>query len=219
MTLSRGQSLKVQSPNQFKLKSNFNSKNNAIIQYKQSAELPIDSIEKTTNGNILYKQRTIAEQNLCGSEKNSDALNYGKGSMSPGEHQIQSTDMLSLAPNIETNNKNIRLTIAPMHVNSRRTNIACYNKLRRSTTQPILRSWFNWFHPKKNVAFYSPPSEHPTNGLKINIHTNDNPNGVHTVVNVHSMSLNDDEEISNSSLQNVDELASYMDEIRAREKR
>lgn len=230
MTLSRGHSFKIQSTNQFKLKSNFKSKNNAIIQCQQNIELPIENTEKATTKNSIYKNRIVKkEQHLYGPEINSDAFHAKGTTMSTDEHRIQqqSTELLSMAPNIESDSKKIRLTITPMHVQLRRNKKnVCYNKLRRSTTQPqILRSWFSWFRPKKNAAFYSPPLEHPTKGIKINIHTNDNPNGIQTAVNVDSMSSNEDEEISNSSLKNVDraalkdELDIYMDEIRAREKR
>lgn len=228
MTISRAHSFKIQSSNQFKLKTNFKSKSTTVIQCQQSIELPIDNIEAESNKNLMGKSRsTIQGSTAYGSEINSNKFHYGKNAMAIGENRIQSTELLSMAPNIETDNKKIRLTIAPMHVNSRRTkNTSIPNKLRRSTAQPISCSWFGWFRPKKNAkAFYSPPLEHPAKRIKIDIHTNDNPNGTHTVVNVDSTSSNDDEEISNSSLRNVDraalkdELAAYMDEIRAREKR
>lgn len=231
MTLSsRGHSFKIQSSNQFKLKSNFKSKSQSIIQCQQSIELPVEHSEKSTNKSSIYKNRSSVkkEPNLYGPEINSDTSFHTKGTMSTGEH-LQSTEMLSMAPNIESDSKKIRLTITPMHVQSRRSkqNVLCYNKPRRSTGQPqTLRSLFGWYRPKKNAAFYSPPLEHPIKGIKINIHTNDNPNRIRTAaVNVDSMSSNEDEEISNSSLKNVDraalkdELAAYMDEIRAREKR
>lgn len=234
MTLSRAHSFKIQSSNQFKLKTNFRSKSSTVIQCQQSVELPIDHVEKVTNKSIICKNRAtkIPDPIVFGSEINSNKCSYAKNAIpidgsggGGGENRIQSTELLSMAPNIETNNTKIRLTIAPMQIHSRRTKHACYSKLRRSTAQPI-RSWFSWFRPKKNAAFYSPPLEHPVKRIKIDIHPNDNPNGTHTVVNADSTSSNDDEEeISNSSLQNVDraalkdELAAYMDEIRAREKR
>lgn len=225
MTLSRCHSFKIQSTN-LKLKTNFKSKTNTIITCQQSVELPIEHVDEASNKNNIYRNRvTNAEINL--------EATHANNIHSMAEQRIQSSteDILSMAPNI---NKKIRLTITPMHVQSRRgkRNIVYYNKLRRSTTQPkILRSWFNWFRLQNNAAFYSPPLEHPTKGIEINIQTNDNPNRVRTVVNVGTVSSNDDEddndqdEISNSSLKNVDpaalkdELATYMEEIRAREKR
>lgn len=231
MTLSRGHSFKIQSSNQFKLKSNFKSKSSTLIQCQPNVDMPIDHIEKAANMSIIQKKcnRTAKQEHTSyGQEINSNPLQYVKGSMSTGENGIQSTELLTMTPNIETNHKKIRLTMAPMHTQSHRSTKkhACYSKLRRSTAQPILRSWFGWFRPKvKNAAFYSPPLEHPTKGIKIQIHINENPNGVHGAVNVDTASSNEDEEISNSSLQNVDqvalkdELAAYMDEIRAREKR
>lgn len=234
MTLTRAHSFKIQSSNQFKLKTNFKSKSSTVIQCQQSVDVPIDHTENAANKNILCKNLpTIQDQTAFETEINSNKFHSTTNSMPIAENRIQSTELLSMAPNIETNNKKIRLTIAPMHVHSRRTHThshthPCYNKLRRSTAQPILRSWFGWFRPKKNAAFYSPPLEHPVKRIKIDIHPNDNPNGLHTVVSADSASSNDDEEISNSSLQNVDqaaikdeldELAAYMDEIRAREKR
>ncbi|XP_031633190.1 neuromedin-K receptor-like isoform X2 [Contarinia nasturtii] len=239
---SRCHSFKNQSSNQFKLKTNFKCKHNAINQSQNCVELPIDHIENATNENIIYKHRNTnktntikQEHNLCSSPEinANNTFNYVNGTVSPmpGMHHIQSSEMLSMASNVEANNKKIRLTITPMNMTkSRRNKHLCYNKFRRSTTQPILRSWFSWFRPKRNAAFYSPPLEHPIKGIKINIHTNDNPNGcsmdgIQATVNVDSMSSSNDEEISNSSLQNVDrdalkdELAAYMDEIRAREKR
>lgn len=233
MTLSRCHSFKVPST-KFKLKPNFKSKSNTIIKCQQSVELPIEHVDRATNKNNIYKNR-VTKENIYGPEINLEAT-HAKNIHSMAEQRIQSSteDVLSMAPNIESDNKNIRLTITPVHVQSRRGkhNFVCYNKLRRTTTQPkILRSWFNWFRPQKNAAFYSPPLEHPTKGIKINIQTNDKPNRIRTVVNVDTVSSNDDdddndqEEISNSSLKNVDpaalkdELATYMDEIRAREKR
>lgn len=233
MTLSRGQSFKIQSSNQFKLKSNFKrkSKSSTLIQCPQNINIPIEHNEKESNKTIIYTRTTAkSEHDIYGPEINANAFHFAKGSILANENPIQSTELLSMAPNIETNSNNnkIRLTIAPIHVHTKRTKHTCHTTLKRSATQPMFRSWFNWFRPKNNAAFYSPPLEHPTSkkGIKINIDSNDNPNRVQAVVNVDSSSSsNEDEEISNSSLQNVDraslkdELAAYMDEIRAREKR
>lgn len=258
MTLSRCQSFKVQGTNQFKLKSNFRSNSsNTVIHCQQQPNIDVSidhHIDNTSNGkneSIGSKKNRSApplqppppasstsscEQQTCYdvTEINSNALHYVKGSMTPNDARTETTEMLSMAPsNIEINTKKIRLNMAPIQtqpIYARRTKRQCYSKLRRSTTQPILRPWFGWFRPttKKNAAFYSPPMEHPTNGMKIQIHINENPNGnaaVTTALCVDTTSSNDDEEISNSSLQNVDqmalkdELAAYMDEIRAREKR
>lgn len=235
MTMPRCQSFKIQSSNQFKLKSNFKnkSKSSTLIQCPQNVNLPIERNEKESNKTIIYTRTTgKSEHDFYGPQINANAFHFAKGNILVNENQIRSTELLSMAPNIETNSNNnkIRLTIAPIHVHTKRTKHTCHSTLRRSTTQPIFRPWFNWFRPKKNAAFYSPPLEHSTNkkGIKIHIDSNESPSRVQAIVNVDSSSSsneNEDEEISNSSLQNVDraslkdELAAYMDEIRAREKR
>lgn len=253
MTLSRCQSFKMQPSNQFKLKSNFQSNSGTLIQCQQSNidDLSIDHIkdEAIKNCNIPLKQnRSIkSEYAIYDSEINSNAFHVVKNeSTSIDENRIESAEMLSMAPlNIETNASNIRLTMQPTNTHQphvRRIKPIYYSKLRRSTAQPLIRSWFGWFRPKKNTAFYSPPFEHPIKGVKIQIHTNEHPNGIlcksiateatvdtsTAMVNFidnNNTSSNDDEDISNSCLQNVDpmafkdELAAYMDEIRAREKR
>lgn len=256
MTLSRCQSFKMQPSNQFKLKSNHHSNNSGTLmecQQQSIVDLSIDHTDEVTIKNCaipLRKNRSIKSEYgiYNNSEINSNV-----------ENRIESAEMLSIAPSSslpptpppplikEINTNQIRLPMESTNTQSthvRRTiKPICYSsKLRRSTAQPFIRSWFSWFRPKnKNTAFYSPPFEHPTTrSVKIQIHTNENLKGVRskclaieagtidtstTVVNFvdnNNISSNDDEDISNSSLQNVDsidELAAYMDEIRAREKR
>lgn len=254
MTLSRCQSFKLQPSNQFKLKSNFPSNNSGTLtecQRQSNIDLSIDHIEDVTMKNCtipMKKSRSIKSEYAIYDPE----MNLNSNSKSFVENRIESAGMLSMPPppppsssplNIETNANKIRLTMEtsnPTTHHVRRTSKPIYyNNLRRSTAQPLIRSWFGWYRPKKNMAFYSPPFEHPAKGVKIQIHTNENPKGVSnkcvaneatvdtstTAVNFidnNNISSNDDEDISNSSLQNVDsidELAAYMDEIRAREKR
>lgn len=243
MTLSRGHSFKTQSSKQYKLKSNLKHKTTAaaMIQCQQNTDSSNEQCIKSTSKNIIFKLCPSSNQShesvICASDKNSNECCTYATTNTPKsyENPIQSTELTSLAPNLENNNRKIHLTITPMHMNTtmRRTKTKCYNKIRRTTKPTLFRSWFNWLKPKKNTAFYSPPLEHPIKNVKINL-TNTttanttnaiNSNCNHTIVKMDSMSSND-EEISNSSLQNAnnqtalkDELAAYMDEIRAREKR
>lgn len=254
MTLPRCQSFKMQPSNQFKLKSNFRSNSGTFTQCHQQSTigLSIDHIDDATikNCNIpLKKNRSIkSEYAIYEPEINSNTFHVVKNeSTSIDENQIESTEMVSIAPtlNIETNANKFRLTMQSPNTQQthvRRIKPICYSKLRRSTAQPI-RSWLGWFRPRRNTAFYSPPFEHPSKSVKIQLHSNEYPKGVRNkcnaieaaidtstavincVDNNNTSSNDDDEDISNSSLQNVDsmalkdELAAYMDEIRAREKR
>lgn len=252
MTLSRCQSFKMQPPNQFKLKSNFQH-NNTLTECQQQSNVdlssdPIDDEPIKNCVNLMKKNRSIkSEYAIYNTEIDPNAF---------AENRMDSVEMLSMAPpspsplplplNIETNANKIRLTMEPAntfhptHGRRNTTKPLYYSKSRRSTAQPqLIRSWFGWLRPRKNTAFYSPPFEHPTKGVKIQINTNENPNGVRSkcitieaavdtstavvkFVDNNNTSSNDDEDISTNSLQNVDsvdELAAYMDEIRAREKR
>lgn len=256
ITLSRCQSFKTQPSNQLKLKSNFQRNNSgSLIEYQQQSTVdlsidPIDDEPINSLMNPMKKNRSIkSEYASYDPEIDSNAF---------VETQIESVEMLSMVPpsssppplplplNIETNVNKIHLTMEttsihhPTHGRRTTTKPLHYNtKLRRSTAQPLLRSWFAWLRPKKNTAFYSPPFEHPTKGVKIQMGTNESPNGVRSrcitieaaadtstvavkFADNNNMSSNDDEDICNDSLQNVDsvdELAAYMNEIRAREKR
>lgn len=265
-SMSRCQSIKMQSSNQFKLKSNFRSNSSALIQYQQqlNTDVPNDNIEDVLNKSdnvAIKKNRSIqSEHAIYGSEINSNAFHTveNKSRKSIDDNHIDATEMFSMAPlNIDTNANKMRLTTqSPTNTHQThigRTKTMDCNKLRRSTAQSLLlRSWFSWFRPKRNTAFYSPPLEHPANDVKIQMNVNDNPNGLRSnyyntiettvdmstalssasatvtanfIDNNNTLSNDDDEDISNSSLQNVDtmalkdELAAYMDEIRAREKR
>lgn len=252
MTLSRCQSFKMQPSNQFKLKSNFQRHNSGTLTECQqsSVDLSTDPIDDELMKNCMNpKNRSIkSEYAIYNPDIDSNAF---------AEDRIETVEMLSMAPpsptpppiplplNMETNANKIRLNMEapnthhPTQVRRPTTKPLYCGKLRRSTAQPLIRSWFGWLRPKKNAAFYSPPFEHPTKSVKIQINPNENPKGIRSkcitieaavdtstavvkFVDNNNTSSNDDEDISNNSLQNVDsidELAAYMDEIRAREKR
>lgn len=263
-SMSRGQSVKMQPSKQFKLKSNFRSNSSALMQYHQQLNMNLandnmeDALNKCDSGAMQTNRSTQSEYAIYGSQINSNAFHtVDDESPSPSlidGNQIDSPEMLSMAPlTIETNANKIRLTTQSTanthqtHMGRPKT-VSCKG-LRRSTAQPaLLRSWFGWFRPKRNATFHSPPLDHPTKCMKVQMDVNENPNGLHTnyyraahettadvptsasataanFTDNNNLSSNDDEDISNSSLRNIDpmalkdELAAYMDEIRAREKK
>lgn len=249
MTLSHEQSFKMHSSNQYRLKSNFRRNSSVLIECQQSkADVSTSQIEDVANkdGGIAAKKNRIikSEYVVYGPELNSNAFRVLKTESIPiNENQIESAEMLSMEPRQMEANANITGANARQSY-MRRIKTMYFRKLTRSTAQPNMRSWFGWFRAKRNSTFYSPPSDHPPKAIKIQIHINENPSAVcgectpETAVMVAAVaaaaavancvdttSSNDDEDISNSDLQNVDpmavkdELAAYMDEIRAREKR
>lgn len=214
----------MQPPNPLKLKSNLQSNSSTLEQCHQSnidlSTKHIEALTNKTDGIPMRKKRSIkSEYTIYGQEINSNSFQMIKReSISIDENQIESVEMLLMTPVTETNTNEIRLTM--QSTNTHQSHMRCIKpcKLRRSSAQPLIRSWFGWFRPKKTTAFYSPPLEHPTRGIEFQLHLNENPNAVHNKCTLA-------EGVSNSNLQNVnpmtlkDELAAYMDEIRARERR
>lgn len=235
MTVSRTQSFNIHSSCQFKLKSNRKHNSSAFIEC-HTIHPSVDSTEtgvKATNKNMLYNVHAaqIQEHAICKPNNQFNSNEFGSVKNSAvslsRENNIQSDGLISIAPCVEANKRNIHLTITPIQITSRRINVTRH-KLRRNGKILFWRSWLNRYRSEKNPAFYSPPLEHPVKQMRIDLTpSNGLPNGNQTFVttSVDPTPSCDDGEISNSSLNNVDrdalkdELAAYMDEIHAREKR
>lgn len=192
MTIGRDQSSRINPSNKIKVKPN--DMDNKISHHKMNNETRMLSSKRL----IVFETYTQFHE---------DAL---AETPKPKSSELSAGQQVSAKLQSEKR-KEVTMTIIPLYTPPKRT--------LNTRSVAFFRNLFNWSRHSSHLGFYSPPLEHPIGKTDIHLSTTNRTTDDRECVS------SDDGEMSNSSLKNVDrvaledELASYMEEIRQREKR